>query len=78
MESPCPSVRPSVAGHWDIAFSLKTNRDKNFVFGMHMYLMEMQLLSRVWSRSRSQVKVKTRIYENFTLLITSQIFHLQA
>ena len=44
----------------------QTGRDLGFIFGMHVYLKDLQLLSRVWSMS--QVKVKCQINENFVCL----------
>ena len=36
--------------------------DSNFIFGMHMYLMKLHILSGERSRSRSSFKVRGQIY----------------
>ena len=35
------------------------------IFGMCYHRMELQILVLVWSRSRSIIKVKGQIYDNF-------------
>ena len=62
------SFRPSE--NFNIGHNFFTFEDSNLIFGMHVYLMELHILSG--ERSRSSFKVKCQIYgvcpsENFNI-----------
>ena len=58
----CMSVCPSVRKNFNIGHYFFTIEDSNLIFGMHVYLMKLHILSGERSRSRSSFKVRGQIY----------------
>ena len=59
-----------------IAYNYACITSTDLIFGMLTYFIEMQLLDRVWSRSRSHIKVIGQI-KTLTLSLTLQILQFQ-
>ena len=56
-----------VCANFNIGHNFCNIEDSNLIFGMHVYLMELHILSGERSRSRSSFKVKGQIYGSKSL-----------